>query len=171
LLPKAISLYLKYKYHLNVKIGTAGLFSLQDIIFLKNGYSVVCCKQKIQFYCLSALSMYVSHKTCYTMSHVKHEFTVYTYNDILMNYYFWQHIDNIGFRSSFISSEVNKLVCLVARDVRIEKNIERNDSTIMKQNQSNNNIDLLLPIVMKFAQVNYVPSIFKIKILTFLFSF
>lgn len=41
LLPKAISLYLKYKYHMNVKIGTAGLFSLQDIVFLKNGYSVV----------------------------------------------------------------------------------------------------------------------------------
>ncbi|XP_022178741.1 protein KIAA0100 isoform X2 [Myzus persicae] len=102
LLPKAISLYLKYKYHLNVKIGTAGIFSLQDIIFLKNGYSV--------------------------------------------------HIDNIGFRSSFISSEVNKLVCLVARDVRIEKNIERNDSIIIKQNQSNNKIEDILPIVMKFAQ-------------------
>lgn len=26
---------------MNVKIGTAGLFSLQDIVFLKNGYSVV----------------------------------------------------------------------------------------------------------------------------------
>lgn len=41
LLPKAISLYLKYKFKMNVKIGTAGLFSLQDIVFLKNGYSVV----------------------------------------------------------------------------------------------------------------------------------
>jgi len=71
-----------------------------------------------------------------------------------MNYYFLQHIDNIGFRSSFISSEVNKLVCLVARDVRIEKNIERIDSTIMKKNQSNNKIEDILPIVMKFAQVH-----------------
>lgn len=124
LLPKAISLYLKYKYHLNVKIGTAGIFSLQDIIFLKNGYSVVCLLIKIKFY------------------------------DVSMNYYLLQHIDNIGFRSSFISSEVNKLVCLVARDVRIEKNIEKNDSTIKQQNQNNNKIKDILPIVMKFAQVN-----------------
>jgi len=74
--------------------------------------------------------------------------------DISMNCYLLQHIDNIGFRSSFISSEVNKLVCLVARDVRIEKNIERNDSTIKQQNQNNNKIEDILPIVMKFAQVN-----------------
>jgi len=48
------------------------------------------------------------------------------------------------------------LVCLVARDVRIEKNIERNDSTIKQQNQSNNKIEDILPIVMKFAQVNKI---------------
>lgn len=50
LLPKAISLYLKYKYGLNVKIGSAGIFSLQDIVFLKNGYSVVWYGQIIQSY-------------------------------------------------------------------------------------------------------------------------
>jgi len=45
-------------------------------------------------------------------------------------------------------------VCLVARDVRIEKNIERNDSTTPKQNKNNNSkIENILPIVMKFAQV------------------
>lgn len=76
--------------------------------------------------------------------------------DISRNYCFLQHIDNIGFRSSFISSEVNKLVCLVARDVRIEKNIERNDSTIKQQNQNSNKIENILPIVMKFAQVNKI---------------
>lgn len=60
LLPKAISLYLKYKYRLNVKIGTAGIFSLQDIIFLKNGYSVVQYKnyftvlQNLNLSCLTA---------------------------------------------------------------------------------------------------------------------
>jgi len=76
--------------------------------------------------------------------------------DILMDYCLLQHIDNIGFRSSFISSEVNKLVCLVARDVRIEKNIEWNSSTVKKQNQTKNKIEDILPIVMKFAQVHKI---------------
>lgn len=41
----------------------------------------------------------------------------------------------------------------MARDVRIEKNIEWNDSTNAKKNKSNNKIENILPIVMKFAQV------------------
>lgn len=124
MLPKAISLYLKYKFHINVKIGSAGLFSLQDIVFLKNGYSVVSIDYR----------------------------QVVLFQNILI-YYFSQHIDNIGFRSSFISSEVNKLVCLVARDVRIEKNIDWIGSTSAKKNRSNSKIENILPIVMKFAQV------------------
>lgn len=108
-----------------MKIGSAGIFSLQDIVFLKNGYSMVWYTQIIQSY------------------------------DNLIRI-FRQHIDNIGFRSSFISSEVNKLVCLVARDVRIEKNIERNDSSIAKENKINNKLENILPIIMKFAQVHIV---------------
>lgn len=75
------------------------------------------------------------------------------YDFMILNNFCLQHIDNIGFRSSFISSEVNKLVCLVARDVRIEKNIERNDLVTVRKNKSNNKIENILPIVMKFAQV------------------
>ncbi|XP_050545881.1 protein KIAA0100 isoform X3 [Daktulosphaira vitifoliae] len=100
LFPKTISLYLKYKYNLNVKIRASGLFSLQDIIIIKNGYSV--------------------------------------------------QIDNIGFRSSFISSEVNKLICLVIQDVRIEKNFDWYD--VSKTTSNNNKVNNVLPIFMKLAQ-------------------
>lgn len=146
MLPKAISLYLKYKYRLNVKIGTAGIFSLQDIVFLKNGYSVVRFKKIIYFY---EISIDFASK------------------------FILQHIDNIGFRSSFISSEVNKLICLVARDVRIEKNIERNDSVIVKQNKNNNKLENILPIVMKFAQVrkNNAALFNRYILLIYIFSF
>lgn len=41
----------------------------------------------------------------------------------------------------------------MARDVRIEKNIDWNDSINVKKNKSNNKIENILPIVMKFAQV------------------
>ena len=39
-----------------------------------------------------------------------------------------QHIDEIGFRSSFFSSEVTKLLALVVRDVRINKDVGGADS-------------------------------------------
>lgn len=53
-------------------------------------------------------------------------------------------------------------MCLVARDVRIEKNIERNDSATPRQKKNDSNkIENILPIVMKFAQVQLNSMLFR----------
>jgi len=78
-----------------------------------------------------------------------------------------QHIDEIGFRSSFFSSEVTKLVAVVIRDVRINKDVgngvsdhshPENKKTLSSQpshdwTQSDHASLKVPPVVITFAQV------------------
>lgn len=79
-----------------------------------------------------------------------------------------QHIDKIGFRSSFLSSEVTKLLCLVINEVRVNKDIVYNtdlSASSTTSSSSNNKDDVLRhndisfhnqkipPIIITFAQV------------------
>jgi hypothetical protein len=72
-----------------------------------------------------------------------------------------QHIDEIGFRSSFLSSEVTKLLAVVVRDVRINKAVGVVDGRAEYQQQSSGVEDgrplnfhekKVPPVIIKFAQ-------------------
>jgi len=82
---------------------------------------------------------------------------------------FWlQHIDEIGFRSSFFSSEVTKLLAVVVRDVRINKDVggcdgkkdQKSDKTEYQQCSSgleankpiNFHSKKVPPVIITFAQ-------------------
>lgn len=71
-----------------------------------------------------------------------------------------QHVDEIGFRSSFLNSEVTKLVTLFVKDVRINKDIgnnkcDKSEETTIRSDQHlldfrNKKIP---PFITTFAQV------------------
>lgn len=80
-----------------------------------------------------------------------------------------QQIDEITIRSSFLNSDVSKLLSITIRDIRVNKDInDTSVSTDSKTNQSNNEGDLadqnlnvcdfrdkkVPPSIIKFAQVN-----------------
>lgn len=46
--------------------------------------------------------------------------------------YFFQHIDEISFRSSFFNSEINKLVWVVIKGVEITNNVEEKRSVVVE---------------------------------------
>lgn len=71
-----------------------------------------------------------------------------------------QHIDKIGFRSSFLSSEVTKLLCLVICDVRINKDVTSNPSddfeqveNVLRRNDFSFHNQKIPPVIITFAQV------------------
>lgn len=72
-----------------------------------------------------------------------------------------QRIDKIGFRSSFLSSEVTKLLCLVICDVHINKDVPTSSGDI--EHQVENVVRLtdisfhdqkIPPVIITFAQVS-----------------
>lgn len=75
---------------------------------------------------------------------------------------FYQHIEEVSFRSNFFSSEVTKLLAVVLRDVRINKDVG-NDSDGVKSSQHLpddwSHIDFrnkkIPPSIITFAQVQY----------------
>lgn len=71
--------------------------------------------------------------------------------------YVWlQHIDKIGFRSSFLSSEVAKLCSVVVHDVRINKDVKgrkHRDEPRPWQPPPSFHDRRIPPIVITFAQV------------------
>lgn len=78
-----------------------------------------------------------------------------------MKNYTFQHIDKIGFRSSFLSSEVSKLLCLVICDVRVNKdvtsgtsnNIESQVKDVFCLKDVSFHDQKIPPVVITFAQV------------------
>lgn len=96
ILPKILSWHFERKFRIVFRIGRIGLPTLRlfDVQILKNGYKIV--------------SVFLSSKKKKILN--KH-FVV------------GKHVDEISIRSSFFNSEVTKLITLVVRDVRIDKDI------------------------------------------------
>lgn len=73
----------------------------------------------------------------------------------------WQRIDKIGFRSSFLSSEVTKLLCLVVCDVHINKDVPTNSAgdiehqveNVFRLTDMSFHDQKIPPVIITFAQV------------------
>ncbi|XP_065213016.1 protein hobbit [Planococcus citri] len=88
-------------------------------------------------------------------------FPYFTLHDVLIKKNgFSIHIDKIGFRSSFLSSEVSKLLCLVICDVRVNKDVTSNSSddfdqqveSVLRRNDISFHNQKIPPVIITFAQ-------------------
>lgn len=72
----------------------------------------------------------------------------------MVNPHFFQEIDQIGFRSSFLSSEVTKLVSVIVHDVRVNKDMVRQfGHTSWRPPESVNDVKIP-PLIITLAQVS-----------------
>lgn len=139
IIPKLIGYYFIKRFNTQIQFGRVSLpFTLRDVKIIKNGFSIV------------SFSLWKFNVKC-----------------CQWNVYVWQQIDEITIRSSFLNSEVSKLLSITIRDIRVNKDI--NDVAVIESNASGQTNDddffdqklnvcdfrdkKVPPIIIKFAQV------------------
>lgn len=155
MLPMLIGYFLIKRFNVQIKFGRVSFpFSLRAVKIIKNGFSIVSI-------------VYTVYRILYSIVIVA-EWIAYIFVRQLNCDFFrdLQQIDEISIRSSFLNSEVSKLLSITIRDIRINKDI--NGTSAADQTAENARIDVATKIyetpdldVIDFRQKKVPPFVVK----------
>lgn len=139
IVPRLVAWLVKRRYKIYLRVGHISLpyFVLRDVNITKNGFTLVSVRRDIAW--------------IYREKYIQYRF-------IQENKYVqFQQIEEISVRSSLFSSDVAKLLAVIMRDVRINKDVPVD--TTCKIKQSNELLDFrnkkIPPIIITFVQVSF----------------